>query len=446
VGARELAVFLDAEEALRLRVPFVLGIRDLDELIPRSVAERSTGDLAAARELAGVFVPTRAYRATLDVLGRYRFAVVTGPPEMGKTAIARMVGLAKLTAGWEFHECVRADELWERFDRDRPQLFVADDAFGSTEYRPDAAERWAVELDRVLRAMDERHWLIWTSRPAPLNAGLRRIHREHGVERFPAPAHVQVAAADLEVEEKALILFQHARSAPMDAALARRVRESGWTIVEHPHFTPERIRRFVAERLHAPAATEGRDDRWLASVVAAEIREPTRAMAESLRALPAAYRAVLTAMVDTPPGPVNERTLASAARRHSDGGLERPSGELVDRLTDHFLRIVPPTSVTWVHPSWRDLVIDELAADADARRRFLARCTIDGLVLALSTGGGASGERALPLPSRGRPRGQRARATGRPRLPGSVRRGDRRPAPRRRPAPAGELPSRGRLP
>ena len=34
--------------------------------------------------------------------------------------------------------------------RDRPQVFVADDAFGSTEYRPDAAERWARELGRML--------------------------------------------------------------------------------------------------------------------------------------------------------------------------------------------------------------------------------------------------------------------------------------------------------
>ena len=86
---------------------------------------------------------------------------------MGKTAIARMVGLAKLSDGWELHECTRPDQLWDRFARDRPQVFVADDAFGSTEYRPEAAERWAVELDRVLRAMDERHWLIWTSRPTP---------------------------------------------------------------------------------------------------------------------------------------------------------------------------------------------------------------------------------------------------------------------------------------
>src|SRR5207253_6174214 len=147
--------------------------------------------------LAHVFVPTRAYVRALDVLDRHRFVVLTGPPEMGKTATARMIGLELLTEGWEFHECVRPDELWKAFDRGRRQLFVADDAFGSTEYRPEAAERWALDLYRVLDAMDERHRLIWTSRPAPLKAGLRRIHREHGVEHWPQPAEIEIAASDL---------------------------------------------------------------------------------------------------------------------------------------------------------------------------------------------------------------------------------------------------------
>jgi hypothetical protein len=53
--------------------------------------------------------------------------------------------------------------------------------------------------------------------------------------------------------------------------------------------------------------------------------------------------------------------------------------------------------VAWVHPSWRDLVIDRLADDAAARREFLAACGVEGALLALSTGGGRAGERVLPL-------------------------------------------------
>ena len=53
--------------------------------------------------------------------------------------------------------------------------------------------------------------------------------------------------------------------------------------------------------------------------------------------------------------------------------------------------------VDWVHPSWRDLVIESLAADPSERRRFLRRCGVDGAAIALSTEGGAAGERTRPL-------------------------------------------------
>jgi hypothetical protein len=391
LGPAELTRLVDRSWSVRLALPSVLGIGPADRLEPGE----STLDLGAARELARVFVPTRPYAAALDVLLAHRFVVLTGPPEMGKTAIARMIGLAAMTGGWEAHECIRPEELWARFRRDRPQVFVADDAFGSTEYRPEAAERWALELDRVLRAMDEKHWLVWTSRPAPLKAGLMRIHREHGVERFPQPAEVQVDASGLDVSEKALILFRHAKAAAPPAQAVELVRAEGWTIVRDPHFTPERIRRFVGGRL-VELGEEVGSRHEIRELVAAELREPTEAMAASFRALSEEDRRILLALLDTPPGPVGERRLVAAYRRHEGPGLSRHPHELVDRLTDHFVRVAEG-GVTWVHPSWRDLVIDELAADPAARRDFLHRACLDGLLLALSTGGGAAGARRLPL-------------------------------------------------
>jgi hypothetical protein len=394
LGPERLWELFASDPRARFRAPSALGVADLAALIPDDVEERSTADVDAAAGLARVFVPTRAYAHALGILEQHHFAVLTGPPEMGKTAIARMIGLAALTNGWEMHECIRPDDLWSRFDRERRQVFVADDAFGSTEYRPEAAERWAVDLDRVLRAMDDRHWLLWTSRPAPLKAGLRRIHREHGVERFPQPAEVGVDAAQLDPTEKALILFRHAKRAALPEPAVRVVQLQGWRIVSHEHFTPERIRRFVGGRLRE--LTQAGDARVNAAVVA-EIREPTDAMASSYRALAPEQRAILLALLDVAPGPVTERELVTAVRRHSPGALEHAVHDLVDRLADHFLRVVHPASVAWVHPSWRDLVIDELAGDAAARRAFLRACGVHGIVLALSTAGGAAGTRSLPL-------------------------------------------------
>jgi hypothetical protein len=63
-------------------------------------------------------------------------------------------------------------------------------------------------------------------------------------------------------------------------------------------------------------------------------------MATSFATLADEHRDLLIAMLDTPPGPVTERDLVAALRRHHDGSLPRPPAELVDRLADHFLRVI----------------------------------------------------------------------------------------------------------
>ncbi len=390
-----LSDLLDRRPDLRMRFPSVLGLRTLDGWIDPDVMRRSTLDVAAAQALACVFAPTQAHAATVDVLRRRRFAVLTGPPEMGKTAIARMVALARLADGWEAHECSSPDHLARAFDASRPQIFVADDAFGSTEYRPDTAERWASELPHLLRRLDDTHWLLWTSRPTPLHAGLARLQRERGLERFPVPSQVQVDAARFSPQEKALVLFRHARAAPLSIVARHFVQAHGATMVAHRHFTPERIRRFVGGLPDAAAAglLAGRKEADL--VVRAALGRPTEAMRASFAALGRAHRALLLAMLDQPPGPVAERDLVASMREIDPGAHPEPHG-LADRLHDHFLR-PHGHRLDWVHPSWRDVVIDHLAEHGQDRRGFLSGCGVDGVLLAVSTGGGPAGERVRPL-------------------------------------------------
>ena len=396
VGVEELSAFLDQNAELRTVMPSVLGIRDLEPLIPVPVAARSSFDVDRAQELARVFWSTRAYDRARAVLARHRFLVLTGPPEVGKTAIAQMLGLAHLTDGWEVHECSSPDQLWAAFARGRRQLFIVDDAFGSTEYRPDGAEQWAQALGRLLEELDDDHRLIWTSRPAPLKAGLGRVRRERGSERFPAPGDVLVDASDLDLAEKTLILYRHVKARQAPPAARELVRAWGLTIVEHPHFTPERIRRLVADRIEVLADPAEVSPFHVRDLIQLELASPTEAMRTSYRALTDEHRQVLIALLDAPSGLVDERELAAILRRHQLEGLARPVHELIDRLTDHFLRVTP-LGIGWVHPSWRDLVIDELSGDSQARRRFLATAGVQGVTLALSHSGGRSGERSLPL-------------------------------------------------
>ncbi|MEA2468001.1 MAG: hypothetical protein QOJ57_2127, partial [Thermoleophilaceae bacterium] len=311
VGIPELSERLDESPELRRRFPAALGTTDLARLLPAPARAASSFDRRAAHALAPVFVATRAYQRAAASLESHGFVVLTGPPEVGKTAIAQMLALVQVTDGWEAHDCRDPDELLGHYRAGAPQIFLADDAFGSTEYRPDTAERWARELDRVLARMDETHWLVWTSRPAPLAAGLRRVHRERGLERFPDPGSVQVDASRLSVEEKVLILFRHARAAGLDPDQRRFVQVTGDAIVAHRYFTPERVRRLVGEI----GGSVPRDRDWLDDA----LRDPTAAMRTSLAALDDEHRDLLVALLDAPPSWVSERELAHALRSHHPG-------------------------------------------------------------------------------------------------------------------------------
>jgi len=98
-GEEELREAIRRLPGLRMKLPSILS---LDAAPPDPDAlGRSTFDIAATRELARVFVPTPAWSRAVAILKAHNFLVLTGPPEMGKTAIARMLGLALLTQGWQ---------------------------------------------------------------------------------------------------------------------------------------------------------------------------------------------------------------------------------------------------------------------------------------------------------------------------------------------------------
>ena len=87
--------------------------------------------------------------------------------------------------------------------------------------------------------------------------------------------------------------------------------------------------------------------------------------------------------------------------------LRLPFEEATNQLDEAFIRVrnslrslregkYIPTA-DWIHPSYRDLVIDELVADTELRTEFLKRASIEGVKLAVSDTGGQEGLRRLPL-------------------------------------------------
>ena len=426
LGGTDICDRLDAHPNIRRAFPQLLGLRDLDELLStvltRESRECSRLAIEAARDLASVFVPTQSYDKRWEVLLKHRFVVLEGPPEipeMGKTAIAWMVGLAQLANGWEVISCDSPEQIYERRDVSIRQIFISDDAFGRTEYDVSRGRRWENDLDRILRLIDAKHWLIWTSRKHILERALRSLDLQGKAAAFPKPAEVLVEASDLSTAEKALILYRHARTRNLESAAKQIVRSHAQTIINEPSFTPERIRRFVQETLPGlPDIPQTNDNlrRWQLQVqreknILESIRHLTTRMRRAFQGLPPSHKWLLISLLEA--GglcPVHE--LDSLYQTHCPREFREPVEGLLDELSESFVEADTQTSwslngmtlapqemtfVDWIHPSYRDVIIDELTGETPLRERFLATMTLPGLKIAISDAGGAFGDRYLPL-------------------------------------------------
>jgi len=406
LGAKDICDLLDNHPNLRAAFPEIMSLRDLDtllqEVVNKTILQRSKSAIDEARDISSRFVQTSAYFKALTVLRKHRFVVLDGPPEMGKTAIARIISLIQLTFGWQAVDCRNPDDFFQAYDRHNRQIFVADDAFGRTEYDPTLGRQWEKDLAKVLNKLDRTHWLIWTTRKHILNRALKDMDLIGKASDFPEPGEVIVTADKLSVEEKSRILYRHARAGNLEETFRTLVKQHARIVVMDKHFTPERIRRFVDERIptlaHETAMKPLSGDELRNEIVEA-IRNPTKRMRKAFNKLPATHRWLLISLLDSSAYPTSEE-LKTVYNRHRPELSQVMLADALDDLVGTFVKysnLVDYEYVDWIHPSYRDLVIDELTNDLQLQATFLRNASLPGLQLALSEAGGGTGARDFPF-------------------------------------------------
>ena len=312
--------------------------------------------------------------------------------------------------------CNGPSDLFQRLKDDKKQVFVADDAFGRTEYDPSRGRRWEQSLDSVLHSLDSKHWLIWTSRKHILERALRAMDLEAQARAFPSPGAVLVDASDLYLREKALILYRHARQARLEQKARAVVRATAKVVVQNPDFTPERIRRFVGEDLPDLAVSANttikrtsRAFAFLCEQIVSGIRNPTERMRKTFAVLPMSHKWFLVSLLEAGAGSERDdvssffgmgadserESVFALYDAHCPHDARRPADEVFDELRESF--VTGENEIDWMHPSYRDLVIDELTADAGLQHGFLSSMGLSGIKLAISDTGGKEGDRRFPL-------------------------------------------------
>ncbi len=408
-GGNDICDWLDNNPPIRKAFPQLLGIRDLtyllENIINKHVHTQSRIAIEQAKEIAAVFVPTGPYQKALETLKKYNFVVLDGPPEVGKTAIAQMIFLTQVTDDWELVACKEPKEFIGLYKPEIRQVFMADDAFGRTEYDPARGKLWEKDLPHILRLINKKHWLILTSRKHILERAYKDMDLEDMAKDFPKPAEVLVDATRLTVQEKALMLYRQAKAESLLSLPKEIIKKYAEFIVYSPNFTPERIRSFVKERLPylSDSISKGLiDNEALQKEIDEAINNPTQRMKKTYDKLPLSHKWLLSSLVSIDEGKaVYINQLERVYNNYCPSVDEWPLFEdVIDELVESFVRIIKVASaeyVSWIHPSYRDLVVEEISSDISVTKRLLEFASIDIIKLALSDAGGAKGERKLPL-------------------------------------------------
>ncbi len=344
-GVGDVSDILDKQESIRRSFPQLLSLRELNYLLEnvlnKSIIERSQSVIFEANAIIPVFVPTNAYRNCWDTLSKYSFAVLDGPPEVGKTAIAWMIAITLVTREWQAIICNKPDDFFQMYKSDVHQVFIADDAFGRTEFDVSHSREWERDLDKILNRLDNNHWLIWTSRKHLLERALHEMDLQARASHFPDPGEVIVDAGKLTIEEKALILYRHAKAANLEKETKEIVKKHAWMITNNPNFTPERIRRFIKEALPQMITMHKKGEltqEGFFNEIERAITQPTEMMKKSFEKLSDEHKFVLISLLKGGYHPSLE-DVESHFQMFCGNQAKGNFRTLVDDLSESFIRM-----------------------------------------------------------------------------------------------------------
>lgn len=246
IGAHELDRTLTNDKELRGLVPRVYGLGDISEIIDERVYRQTQAILSAAE--IDRFVPTNAYFGTLEALETHNFALLLGEPASGKTAIMRAAAIAaadrwKSEALW----LTSLQEVRTHWNADRiDQLLLIDDAFGSTNFDPEAAEVWNRCIPMIDSAMRRGTKLILTSRDY-VYAAAREFLKQDNLPVIH-DGQVGIRLESLSLTERRQIVYNHLRLGNQPKDFKTAVKPHLNRLTKAPSFLPEVARRLGDSR------------------------------------------------------------------------------------------------------------------------------------------------------------------------------------------------------
>ena len=244
LGASWFNQTISESPRLRMLVPRLYGLGDLTQILDERAYRQAEAVLGSMRTDLAKLVRTESYERAATALEQHGFVLLSGAPMTGKTTIAAQLALAAADAfDTRVVALEDAAELRDRWNPNERQFFWLDDAFGATQLNQYLASGWQRATPRVRAAINAGSKFVLTTRDYVLKSALP--HLKPGSLPLIEESQVIVDVADLTIQERRQILYNHLKHGRQKPHYLLRLRPHLDALASHQSFTPELARRLA---------------------------------------------------------------------------------------------------------------------------------------------------------------------------------------------------------